>query len=51
MGEDQAVLQLNCEPLAKELELLPVSVNVVASVLRQVVDLLGVLINRMVPLS
>jgi hypothetical protein len=38
------VLQLNCEPLAKELGLL-ISVNAMASLLCQVVELLGVLID------
>jgi hypothetical protein len=38
-------------PLVKGLGLLLISVNVVASVLCQVVELLGVLIHRMVPLE
>jgi hypothetical protein len=50
MGEDQAILQLNSEPHAKELNLLLVSINVVAPVLCQVVELLGVLIDSVVPL-
>jgi hypothetical protein len=45
------VLQLNCEPLAKELDLLLIGVNVVASVLCQVVELLGLLIDWVVPLA
>jgi hypothetical protein len=45
------VLQLNCEPRAKELSLLLIGVNVVASVLCLVVELLGVLINQIVPLA
>jgi hypothetical protein len=45
------VLQLNCGPLAKELGRLLIGVNVVAFELRQVVELLGVLINRMVTLA
>jgi hypothetical protein len=44
-------MQLNCEPLEKELIHLPITVNVVASILHQVVELLGVLINKMVPLA
>jgi hypothetical protein len=46
------VMQLKCPPpLVKGLGLLLISVNVVASVLCQVVELLGVLIHRMVPLE
>jgi hypothetical protein len=45
------VLQLNCRPLVKELGRLLIGVNVVAFELRQVVELLGVLINRMVTLA
>jgi hypothetical protein len=51
MGKNEAVLQLNCEPLAIELCLLLVGVNVVTTVLCQVVELMGVLINRMIPLT
>jgi hypothetical protein len=43
-------MQLNCEPLTKELGLLLIHVNVVASVLCQIVELLGVVIHRTVPL-
>jgi hypothetical protein len=51
LGENQAILQLNCEPFAKELSLHLISVNVVTPVLCQVVELLGVLIHIMVPLA
>jgi hypothetical protein len=44
------MLQLNSKPLAKELDLLRISINMVTPVLRQVVELLGVLIYRAVPL-
>jgi hypothetical protein len=50
MREDQAILQLNSEPLAKELGLLCISINMVTPVLHQVVELLGVLIDEVVPL-
>jgi hypothetical protein len=45
MGENQAVLQLDFGPHAKELGLLLTGVYVVASILCQVVELLGVLIH------
>jgi hypothetical protein len=45
------VLQLNCEPLAIELDLVLIGVNVVTPTLCQVVELLGVLIHRTVPLA
>jgi hypothetical protein len=44
-------MQLYSEPLAKELSLLLIGVNVVASILCQVVELLGILIDCVVPLS
>jgi hypothetical protein len=47
---NQAVLQLNIEPFAIELGLLRVSVNMMPTVLCQVVKLLIVVIHRMVPL-
>jgi hypothetical protein len=43
--EKQMVLQLNCERLVKELSLLLIGVNVVDSVLCQVVELQSVLID------
>jgi hypothetical protein len=39
------------EPLAEELSLFLISINVVASILCQVDELLGVLIDRVVSLS
>jgi hypothetical protein len=45
------VLQLDCEPFVKKLGLLRIGVNVVTTVLCQVVELLGVLIHRMVLLA
>jgi hypothetical protein len=50
MGENQTILQLNSEPLMKELDLLCISINMVTPVLCQVVELLDVLIDRTVPL-
>jgi hypothetical protein len=44
------ILQLNSEPLAKELGLLCISIHMVTPVLCQIVELLNVLIDRMVPL-
>jgi hypothetical protein len=44
-------MQLNCEPLVKELGLLLIGVNVVTTVLCQVVELLRVLIHRKIPLA
>jgi hypothetical protein len=44
------ILQLNSEPLAIELDLLCISINMVTPVLCQVVELLDVLIDRIVPL-
>jgi hypothetical protein len=44
-------MQLNCEPLVKELGLLLIGVNVVTTVLCQVVELLRVLIHRTIPLA
>jgi hypothetical protein len=43
------ILQLNSEPLAKELNLLCISINMVTPVLCQIIELLNVLIDRMVP--
>jgi hypothetical protein len=51
MGKNEAVLQLNCEPLAIELNLLLVGVIVVTTVLCQVVELMGVLVDRMISLA
>jgi hypothetical protein len=48
---NQAVLQLDIEPLAIELGLLSISVNMVPTVLCQVVKLLSVVIHRTVPLT
>jgi hypothetical protein len=50
MGE-RIIMQLYCGPHVKELDLLLIRINVVASVLRQVVEFLGVLIDRVVPLA
>jgi hypothetical protein len=50
MGENQTILQLNSEPLVKELDLLCISINMVTPVLCQIVELLDVLIDRTVPL-
>jgi hypothetical protein len=47
---NQAVLQLNIEPLAIELSHLGIAINMMPIVLSQVVKLLGVLIHRTVPL-
>jgi hypothetical protein len=43
------ILQLNSEPLVKELILLCISINMVTLVLCYAVELLGVLIDRIVP--
>jgi hypothetical protein len=51
LEQDQTVLQLNSESLVKELSLLLIGVNVVAFILYQVVELLGLLIHRMVSLA
>jgi hypothetical protein len=45
------ILQLNSEPLAKELGLLCISINMVTPILCYVVELLDVLIDRTVPLA
>jgi hypothetical protein len=45
------ILQLNSEPLAKELGLLRISINIVTPVLRQIVELLNILIDRTVSLA
>jgi hypothetical protein len=44
-------MQLNIERLEIELSLLSITVNMVITVLCQVVELLGVLIHRTVPLT
>jgi hypothetical protein len=44
------ILQLNSEPLVKELVLLCISIHMVTPVLRQIVEFLNVLIYRMVSL-
>jgi hypothetical protein len=44
-------MQLDIEPLAIELDLLYISVDMMPSVLCQVVKLLSVLIHRTVPLA
>jgi hypothetical protein len=44
------ILQLNSEPLAKELGLLCISIHIVTPVLCQIIELLNVLIDRTVPL-
>jgi hypothetical protein len=44
------ILQLNSEPLVKELNLLCISIHMVTPVLCQIVELLNVLIDRTVPL-
>jgi hypothetical protein len=45
------ILQLNSEPLAKELSLLYISIHMVTPVLRQIVEFLNILIDRMVSLA
>jgi hypothetical protein len=45
------ILQLNSEPLAKELGLLRISINMVTPVLCQIVEFLNILIDRMVSLA
>jgi hypothetical protein len=45
------ILQLNSEPLAKELNLLYISIHMVTPVLRQIVEFLNILIDRMVSLA
>jgi hypothetical protein len=45
------ILQLNSEPLAKELGLLRISINIVTPVLCQIVELLNILIDRTVSLA
>jgi hypothetical protein len=49
-GYDQTILQLWGEPLVEELNLLIINVNVVCPVLRELVELLAVLIDGVVPL-
>jgi hypothetical protein len=44
------ILQLNSEPLAKELGLLSIIIHMVTPVLCQIVELLDVLIDRTIPL-
>jgi hypothetical protein len=44
------ILQLNSEPLAKELGLLCISIHKVTPVLHQIVEFLNVLIDRIVSL-
>jgi hypothetical protein len=44
------ILQLNSEPLAKELSLVCISIHMVTPVLYQIVELLNVFIDRRVPL-
>jgi hypothetical protein len=44
------ILQLNSEPLAKELSLLCISIHMVTLVLCQIVEFLNVLIDRMISL-
>jgi hypothetical protein len=43
-------LQLNSKPLVKELDFLHICIDMMTPVLCQVVELLGVLIDRAVPL-
>jgi hypothetical protein len=45
------MLQLYGDPLMEELNLCLISINMVPSVLREVVELLGVLVDGVVPLS
>jgi hypothetical protein len=45
------ILQLNSEPLAKELSLLHIRINMVAPVLRQIVEFLNILIDRAASLA
>jgi hypothetical protein len=44
------ILQLSSEPHVKELGLLYISINMVTPVLCQIIELLDVLMDRMVPL-
>jgi hypothetical protein len=44
------ILQLNSKPLTKELGFLRICIDMMTPVLCQVVELLGVLIDRVVPL-
>jgi hypothetical protein len=45
------ILQLNSELLAKELDLLRISINMVNPVLRQIVEFLNIFVNRAVSLA
>ena len=45
LGENQAILQLNSEPLAKELGLLGIRINMVGPVLCQIVEFLDILVD------
>jgi hypothetical protein len=45
------ILQLNSEPLAKELSLLRITINMVNPVLCQIVEFLNILVDRAVPLT
>jgi hypothetical protein len=44
-------MQLNSEPLAKELGLLRICINMVAPVLRQIVEFLNILVDRAASLA
>jgi hypothetical protein len=44
-------MQLDIEPFTVDLSLLCISINMVPTILYQVVELLGVLIHRTVPLE
>jgi hypothetical protein len=45
------ILQLNSEPLAKELGLLYISINMVTPILRQIIEFLNILVDRAVSLA
>jgi hypothetical protein len=51
MGENQTILQLNSEPLVKELGLLCIRINMVNSLLHQIIEFLNILVDRVVPLA
>jgi hypothetical protein len=51
LGENQAILQLNSEPLVKELSPLRISIHMVTPVLRQIIEFLDILIDRAVSLA
>jgi hypothetical protein len=50
MEENQTILQLNSEPLAKEFGLLCIGIHLVTPVLYQIIEFLNVHIDRSVSL-